>query len=622
MSAERGYMRNTTVRWSHRFGPLSRMVPVAAAVGLLIGALEGLLVTTPAAADSVSGVSFSGSSMLGGAADTTWTIGFNAGIGSSGPDTIVVVFASGFVLPASPTVVLGPAFTGCTGTTTASTTSTTVTISVGAGCTLAASASATLTLAGITNPPAGTYANSSFSVTADGESAGSPVDNVVISASPDGSGSMTASATEVAVGSSGNTLVFTYTAAPGGLDSGTLELTVPAGWSTPSVSSSAAGFATSTCGTVSVVGSTIEVSGVTLASGASCSITYGSRVQGGPGAYAPSVPGTYSFSALEMSSTTGSLVSLTRSPGLSAGTPSVSQIYGSDAIGTAIAVSQAEYPTPGSARAVVLARSDFFSDALAGGPLAAQAGGPLLITPGAAMSTTLDPRVLTEIERVLPVGGTVYVLGGDLALSPQIDATLAGIGYQVVREAGTDEFATAVDIAEQLGNPTTLFEATGLDFYDALSAVPAAIDQHGAILLTNGSSQSLETYAYILQHLGDTRYAIGGPLAAAGADTGATAIYGQDEFNTSAAVASYFFPNPPDFGAATAADFPDALAGGVFMARGTRLGPLLLVNSSAPLPVEITPYLATLAPHTKAYVFGGPLAVGPDVVTALQLAIG
>ncbi len=295
----------------------------------------------------------------------------------------------------------------------------------------------------------------------------------------------------------------------------------------------------------------------------------------------------------------------------------VQRIYGTDAIGTSIAVSQAEFPNPGSAAAVVLARSDFFSDALAGGPLAAQMGGPLLITPGAPISSSLDPRVQAEIQRVLPVGDTVYILGGNLALSPNIDATLKGLGYKVVREAGADEYGTAVDIAEQLGNPTTIFEATGLNFPDALSAVPAAIEQHGAILLTDGSSQSLETYAYIVEHTGDTRYAIGGPLAAAGADQGATPVYGQDEFGTSAAVASTFFPHATVFGAATGVGFSDALSGGVFMGEPGIQGPMLLVEPSTPLPPSILSYLAGNTQLANGYLFGGPLAVGDDVLAAL-----
>jgi hypothetical protein len=207
-------------------------------------------------------------------------------------------------------------------------------------------------------------------------------------------------------------------------------------------------------------------------------------------------------------------------------------------------------------------------------------------------------------------------------VSPNVDTTLEGLGYTVVREAGVNEYATAVDVAEALGNPTTIFEATGLSFYDALSAVPAAIEENAAILLTDGSTQAPETAAYLAAHPNDVRYAIGGPLAALGADPTATGVYGTDLFNTSAAVAFQFFPDASIYGAATAADFPDALGGGVFMATGGRSGPLLLVNQSTPLPPEITPYLGTLALGTKGYVFGGPLAVGAAVLAALQEAVG
>ncbi len=301
-------------------------------------------------------------------------------------------------------------------------------------------------------------------------------------------------------------------------------------------------------------------------------------------------PGTTYFFALECTNGTGAILGFTT---LST-TPYPIQLFGSDGIGTSIAVSKQEFPTPGSASCVVLARDDFFSDALAGGPLAAACGGPLLLTEGAPESATLDSRTQAEIVRVLPPGGTVYVLGGDLALSPDIDATLESLGYQVVREAGADEYATAVDIAEALGNPTTIFEATGLSFYDALSAVPAAIANHAAILLTDGATQAPETAAYLAAHPGDFRYSIGGPLAAGGADPSATNIAGADLYGTAAAVARFFFPNATIFGAATAFDFQDALAGGVFMATGGRLGPMLLVESP-PFAPPIVSYLNSLA---------------------------
>jgi hypothetical protein len=100
-------------------------------------------------------------------------------------------------------------------------------------------------------------------------------------------------------------------------------------------------------------------------------------------------------------------------------------LAGPDAIDTAIAVANASFPEHGSAKAAVLARSDFFSDALAGGPLAAALDGPLLITPGGP-AASIDPRVLGEIEDVL-APGAVYVL--PLALSPAIDTTLSALDY-------------------------------------------------------------------------------------------------------------------------------------------------------------------------------------------------
>jgi hypothetical protein len=299
----------------------------------------------------------------------------------------------------------------------------------------------------------------------------------------------------------------------------------------------------------------------------------------------------------------------------------VQRIYGVDAIGTSIAVSQAEFPSAGSAKAVVIARSDYFSDALAGGPLAAKLDGPLLITPPVSKSSTLDPRVLTEIERVLPAGATVYILGGDAALSPGIDTELQGDGYSTQRIAGLDEYATAIDIAEQLGNPSTIFEATGLNFPDALSAVPAAIEKGGAILLTDGSKQDPETASYLSAHSGDTRYAIGGPLAAYGADPTATPVYGPDLYGTSAAVANTFFSNPTVFGAATGATYSDALSGGVFMGTRSSPGPVLLVEPSGSLPPAVDYYLADSVPTlTEGYLFGGPAAVDAGVLSLLQSA--
>jgi hypothetical protein len=295
----------------------------------------------------------------------------------------------------------------------------------------------------------------------------------------------------------------------------------------------------------------------------------------------------------------------------------VQRIFGQDAIATSVAISQSEFPANRSASAVVLARSDYFADALAGGPLAHLVDGPLLITPGAGLSASLDGRVAGEIGRVLSPGGTVYILGGDLALSPTIETVLHQYGYLTQRIAGSDQYGTAVAIAEAMGNPRTIFEATGLSFQDALSAVPAAIATRGAILLTDGNVQAPETAAYLAANPGDTRYAIGGTLAAFGADPTANPVFGQDLYSTSAAVAATFFPTATTFGAATGLDFPDALGGGVFMGTPGHVGPMLLVAPTLPLPASISGYLFSDSQMIDGYVFGGSLAVGDDVAAAL-----
>lgn len=291
------------------------------------------------------------------------------------------------------------------------------------------------------------------------------------------------------------------------------------------------------------------------------------------------------------------------------------RLGGQDRLATAISVSQAGYHSPGSAHAVVLARSDQFADALAGVPLAAAKGGPLLLTPPGS----LDPATQAEIQRVLSTGANVYLLGGSGALDPSIDAALSGLGYNPVRLAGGDRFATAVAIAGVLGNPGALFEVTGADFPDAVSAGPAAIAAGGAILLTNGRTQASETFAYLAAHMTAVRVAIGGPAGAA--DPGAAGVGGPDRYSTSAAVASRAFPAPKTIGLATGLSFADALSGGSLV--GGLGGPILLVPPSGPLPSSIASYLGAHSAGLtadSAFVFGGTSAVGADVATAAQVA--
>jgi YVTN family beta-propeller protein len=290
---------------------------------------------------------------------------------------------------------------------------------------------------------------------------------------------------------------------------------------------------------------------------------------------------------------------------------SAARLSGSDRFGTAVAVSKTEFPT-GGAGAVVLARGDDYPDALVGAPLAAANNAPLLLTTGSA----LPAGIKAEIQRVLAPGKTVFLLGGTNAVPASIASELTGLGYVVTRYSGADRFATAVKVADALGDPNQVLLATGTNFPDALTAGVAAVESAGVVLLTNGPTLPAETSAYLSAHPG-TVYAIGGPAAAA--DPSAEAIVGADRFATGAAVATRFFSGPSQVGVATGLSFPDALSAGALL--GHLAAPLLLVGTSS-VPSSVTSYLATVkGTVTSGFVIGGPNTVNQSVADAISASL-
>lgn len=323
-------------------------------------------------------------------------------------------------------------------------------------------------------------------------------------------------------------------------------------------------------------------------------------------------PKTGDLSVTIDSTTTPSIFDLT-SADFAAGATPVTRLGGATRTDTAVTVAKADFPTPGSASAVVLARDDVFADALTGGPLAAAKNAPVLLT----SSTILPTSVRDELTRVLSPGGTVYVLGKSAAISDGVANAISALGFNVQRVGGADRYATAVAIANALGNPSTVFEASGVSYPDALSAGPAAIANHGAVLLTAGGTQAAATSAYLSAHSGDTRFAIGG--WADGADGQATALVGADRYATAAMVASKFFTKPSKTGVATGQNFADSMV--AVPSLGRHNAPLLLVPTDGAMPSSVAAYLQAHADTiTSATTFGGVNAVSDRVLKQVQQA--
>lgn len=290
----------------------------------------------------------------------------------------------------------------------------------------------------------------------------------------------------------------------------------------------------------------------------------------------------------------------------------VGRLTGQDRFATAVAVSQSAFPA-GNADAVVLARGDDYPDALVGGPLCAARNASLLLTSG----PTLPRSTEAEIERVLPRGRTVYLLGGTNAIPAAIADQLTTLGYLVMRYGGSDRYATARQVADALGDPSTVLLATGTNFPDALSAGVAAAEENAAVLLTDGKILPPATSSYLSSSV-SVVYAVGGPAATA--DPSATPIVGNDRYETAIDVARRFFPAPLSLGVASGNNFPDALSGTALLGRAK--APLIL-TPLADLPTAVASYVASVQNTVAtAQIFGGSAAIADNVRAAIGTQLG
>ena len=316
----------------------------------------------------------------------------------------------------------------------------------------------------------------------------------------------------------------------------------------------------------------------------------------------------------------------------------VRRFPGTDRIDTAIRASFDAWAPAGStdgglAQAVILSRSDQYADALGGASLAGAVGGPLLLTG----STTLDRRVKAEIDRVLGGKGTVYLLGGTGALSTGIEGALTHAGYSPARLGGADRFATSVRVAQEVGKlapggkPSFVFATTGLNFPDGLAAGATAGGYWASVVLTRDSTLTTPVKSYLdaMTTAGVEEYAVGGAAANVGRKWNA-AYVGVDRFETAAMVAVDFWgdtsmpdDDPVGIGLATGLNWPDALAGGAYMAGS---GPLVLSRTDS-LPAltsqAVKALVASATPTSVQWgaLFGGTAVVGGTVQSQFSTAL-
>lgn len=262
----------------------------------------------------------------------------------------------------------------------------------------------------------------------------------------------------------------------------------------------------------------------------------------------------------------------------------VRRAAGRDRVATAAIASRQTFADADTA---VLARADDFADALAGGPLAADLDGPLLLTAGDRLSAAAG----RELDR-LGVDDVV-LLGGESALSPAVAADARDRGWAVSRLDGADRFATAAAVAEAVGGANGMLVARGAAadpsraWPDALSAAAlGSLDARPVVLATRDRLPSATAAAL---EGAETATLVGGTAAlspeveaAVAARAGAVErLSGADRYATSAAVlaaAEEAGADPATTWVATGTDFADALVAGA--AAGSDGGVLALIDGA------------------------------------------
>lgn len=388
---------------------------------------------------SVSGLSVTPNPMTGGET-AQYTITFTTSAsgalpGGSGTITVGLPQGQGFPAQTQDWQVNGQAPAAVSAQGSGSSTSIVLTVSAN----IAASSPVSVVAVNATNPAAGAY-DLAVSTSADTQAVNA---SYTIGASANGSGTLQVSPPAVTAGSTGQSFVFTYTAAAGGLSNGKVEIAVPVTWPQPSTTTSNAGFASASAGSVTVAENMILVSQVSLAGGQTLNVTYGDKNQGGPGVTVPTAAATATFTAREASTATGNLTALGASPTVQV--------------------------TAGQATQLVFTTV----------PTGAAAGSPLATQPRVTVEDAYGNTVQSSASIDLSIASGTGTSGARLSCTANPLAATAGVasfsgcsidtagtGYALTATAGGLESATSApafaitDAALQITTPAGLPQAT------------------------------------------------------------------------------------------------------------------------------------------------------------------
>ena len=226
---------------------------------------------------------------------------------------------------------------------------------------------------------------------------------------------------------------------------------------------------------------------------------------------------------------------------------------------SAIQVSQARFGRD-AARHAVVSRDDRFPDSLAGAPLTAE--GPLLLTSTAGLAGS----VANELQRVLPAGATVYLLGGEVALSRTVDRQIRDLGLTPKRLSGETRVDTALAVADEVRRlygdtgAVAIARSSGVasdpdgpsGWVDSVTGGAWAARHRVPVLITPTDHLPSSVRSWLAADAPQSSVVLGGPVAVSDAVYRAvphpTRVAGEDRTATAAAVARTLWGVTPNSG--------------------------------------------------------------------------
>ena len=264
---------------------------------------------------------------------------------------------------------------------------------------------------------------------------------------------------------------------------------------------------------------------------------------------------------------------------------------------------------------IVYASGYNFPDALSGTYFANMMEAPVLMyfSHESAMN-------LQYIKKNLADDGTVYIIGGPVAIPVAIENELIEAGINVVRLGGETRYETNLEILNATGfdGGQTVLVCSGNEFADALSASATGLP---ILLVNNAYTELRESQVEYLENLSEEcNFIIIGGTNAVSAELAAVIaeydvdgevqrIGGATRFETSLMVAEEFFPDADQAVLAYAWMFPDALCGGTI---GYALGAPVILTSDVKIDLAAD-YMAE-RDITSGYVMGGALRLSDEIV--------